>query len=356
MVWALSLATFSTAEAGASNAETPTIDAQNFRPGPDSTTTIWTDDTHIGPNGFVFRALLSYTNDPLVYTYEDGRTVGLVTDLAQLDLMPSVRFGRVRIGLDLPVYPAVYTREQRVVFGQADWRIHGRMVLLDGGVAPIGVGISGSVGLPTGTTDGLRAGGFSGDSQLIVDTLQGRTRLAANAGVHLAPDRHLESIVFGDSFTARLGASYALSIVAGVSAELVGSAPVAAPLTTPGGAYAEWMVGGWFRHQSIVVRVGAGTGLTHGIGSPDVRAVVGFGWERRDGPADRDADGVPNKVDRCARDPEDDDGFADDDGCADPDNDDDRVRDEVDECPNDREDLDRWLDSDGCPEPDTLVP
>ncbi|MSP56661.1 MAG: hypothetical protein EXR69_13830 [Myxococcales bacterium] len=319
MVWALLYAAFPTAEAGASNAETPTIDVQHFRPSPDSTNTIWTDDTHIGPSGFVFRALLSYANDPLVYTYTDGRTIGLVTDLAQVDLLPSVRVGRVRVGVDLPLYPAVSTREQRAVFGAGDWRVHARVVLLDAGVAPVGVGVAGSLGLPTGTTDGLRAGGISGDGLLITDTVQGRTRLAVNAGLHLAPDRFLESIRYGDAAVARFGGSYALSSQGGVSAELVGSAPLRAPLTTPGGLYGEWIVGGWSRHGSIVARAGAGTGLTHGIGSPDLRVVVGFGWERPDGPADRDADGVPNRLDQCDRDPEDRDGVADEDGCAEPD-------------------------------------
>ncbi len=49
---------------------------------------------------------------------------------------------------------------------------------------------------------------------------------------------------------------------------------------------------------------------------------------------DRDGDGVPDDVDKCPDEPEDRDGFQDDDGCPDPDNDRDGVLDAVDQCPN----------------------
>jgi len=50
--------------------------------------------------------------------------------------------------------------------------------------------------------------------------------------------------------------------------------------------------------------------------------------------ADRDGDGIPDSVDRCPDEPEDFDGFQDEDGCPDPDNDGDGVLDVVDRCPN----------------------
>jgi hypothetical protein len=47
---------------------------------------------------------------------------------------------------------------------------------------------------------------------------------------------------------------------------------------------------------------------------------------------DRDADGIPDDVDRCPDEPEDYDGFEDHDGCPDPDNDSDGVLDYQDKC------------------------
>jgi hypothetical protein len=99
---------------------------------------------------------------------------------------------------------------------------------------------------------------------------------------------------------------------------------------------------------------------------------------------DRDGDGIPDNNDKCPDDPEDFDGFEDEDGCPDPDNDHDGVRDvddrcpnipgpapdgcprsgtsndrdgdgipdNVDKCPDAPEDKDGFEDADGCPDPD----
>jgi OmpA-OmpF porin, OOP family len=98
---------------------------------------------------------------------------------------------------------------------------------------------------------------------------------------------------------------------------------------------------------------------------------------------DRDGDGIPDNVDQCPDEPEDKDGFQDEDGCPDPDNDGDTVLDVNDKCPNepgpasnagcpvkDRdgdgipdavdkcpdipEDIDGFEDEDGCPEEKNL--
>jgi OOP family OmpA-OmpF porin len=67
---------------------------------------------------------------------------------------------------------------------------------------------------------------------------------------------------------------------------------------------------------------------------------------------DNDGDGIPDAVDKCPNEPEDKDGFQDDDGCPDPDNDGDGIPDAADKCPNEPEDKDGFQDDDGCPDPD----
>jgi OmpA-OmpF porin, OOP family len=96
--------------------------------------------------------------------------------------------------------------------------------------------------------------------------------------------------------------------------------------------------------------MGAGFGLNRGIGSPVVRAFLGLGFapDYRD----RDHDGILDVDDRCPDEPEDRDGFQDDDGCPDPDNDGDGIPDVVDKCPNEPEDFDGFQDDDGCPDLD----
>ena len=130
--------------------------------------------------------------------------------------------------------------------------------------------------------------------------------------------------------------------------------------------------------------VGAGAGIYGNggeqTGSPRVRAFLGFIYEPHIG--DRDGDGIKDNVDQCPDEPEDMDGFEDQDGCPDPDNDKDGVVDSRDRCPNvpgppenngcpidadrdgdgipdskdkcpdDPEDRDGFEDDDGCPELD----
>jgi len=67
---------------------------------------------------------------------------------------------------------------------------------------------------------------------------------------------------------------------------------------------------------------------------------------------DPDKDGIVGAADQCPTDPEDKDGYQDDDGCPEPDNDADGILDPNDKCPTEAEDKDGFEDDDGCPEPD----
>jgi outer membrane protein OmpA-like peptidoglycan-associated protein len=77
-----------------------------------------------------------------------------------------------------------------------------------------------------------------------------------------------------------------------------------------------------------------------------------IGWAGYVIPQDADQDGIRDAQDRCPNDPEDLDGFEDEDGCPDNDNDRDGVTDLKDKCPNSAEDLDGFEDEDGCPDYD----
>ena len=69
-------------------------------------------------------------------------------------------------------------------------------------------------------------------------------------------------------------------------------------------------------------------------------------------PQDTDGDGILDKFDKCPTEPEDRDGYEDEDGCPDPDNDKDGIVDKLDKCPFEPEDKDGFEDEDGCPDPD----
>lgn len=90
--------------------------------------------------------------------------------------------------------------------------------------------------------------------------------------------------------------------------------------------------------------------------SPEGRCAEGAAVSRpaiAAAPGDRDGDGRPDAVDQCPDEPEDPDGYEDDDGCAErQDQDGDGLADDVDLCPIEPEDADGVLDLDGCPDPD----
>ncbi len=65
---------------------------------------------------------------------------------------------------------------------------------------------------------------------------------------------------------------------------------------------------------------------------------------------DSDGDGIMDADDTCPNDPEDKDGFEDEDGCPDPDNDRDGILDVDDQCPMEPETINGVKDDDGCPD------
>jgi OmpA-OmpF porin, OOP family len=67
---------------------------------------------------------------------------------------------------------------------------------------------------------------------------------------------------------------------------------------------------------------------------------------------DTDGDGLIDVVDACVLEPEDKDGYLDDDGCPEVDNDLDGLLDANDKCANEAEDPEGFEDDDGCPDPD----
>jgi len=76
------------------------------------------------------------------------------------------------------------------------------------------------------------------------------------------------------------------------------------------------------------------------------------GFQDEDGcpDADNDGDGIADVADKCVAEPEDKDNFQDDDGCPDPDNDGDGVPDAADKCVDQAETVNGFTDEDGCPD------
>jgi len=103
-----------------------------------------------------------------------------------------------------------------------------------------------------------------------------------------------------------------------------------------------------FVERNSYLFLGGGLGYLKGYQAANYRGFLGFIFEPSIG--DRDGDGIKDDVDKCPDDPEDRDGFQDEDGCPDPDNDQDGILDKNDACPNDPETKNGIADEDGCPD------
>jgi outer membrane protein OmpA-like peptidoglycan-associated protein len=182
-------------------------------------------------------------------------------------------------------------------------------------------------------------------------------------------DIEIGRLYVGSEGLAAAGFTWALlpSLVAGVEANLL------VPITTTSGAECPDekgckngdltgdVMGGFMFGIGADKRlaVGAGTAiLPDAARSPGFRVAASFVWtpslegSRSTSRGDRDSDGLPDGPDVCPDEPEDGDGFQDDDGCPELDNDLDGVLDAQDKCASEPEDRDGYDDDDGCPEGD----
>ncbi|MFK7985303.1 MAG: OmpA family protein [Sandaracinaceae bacterium] len=160
---------------------------------------------------------------------------------------------------------------------------------------------------------------------------------------------------YDDQITFGLGASFRLGdapldLVAEVYGNYIMSGIDGGEFGADGSMNLEGLLGLkiFVERNSYLVLGGGGAIPTSGATAADVRGMVGFIFEPSIG--DRDGDGLLDDVDQCPDEPEDFDGFADEDGCPDPDNDRDGILDVDDECPMVPEDRDGDADEDGCPE------
>ncbi len=315
----------------------------------------------LGYPGALYGGLgLVYAHAPLVQTFDDGTTDGIVTDsFATRVAAGYTLLGRVRFGVDLPLYPYVGGPADSDINGvsSGDLRIRAMVGIPLGKGSPLSLGVVPMIALPTGEPSAYTgAGGVSGGVAAAVgyrpvDALS----LAANLGVRANPLNELgESQVFGTGLDLGLGGAYAVTPAVSVGLELDGTVDLVGASAWSDNPFELHAYGRYGKASGVQAMLGIGTGLVAGIGAPDVRVIGGIGY-RAAGKApiyDTDSDGLYDDVDTCVIDPEDIDSFEDTDGCPDTDNDRDGILDVSDGCPNEAEDKDNFADADGCPDPD----
>ena len=242
----------------------------------------------------------------------------------------------------------------------------------------VGLGLVASLYLPTASPTGRFIGEAKGDAtggnasgKLVPQIMgildkefgdQGRFRVSLNGGIRvrsqesftntdpgdLAAPTTGATVSAGSELPFGLGLAYAISVQKfDIVGEVIGALPLGdhtnyQPLEAIGGVKL-------YLARNSFLSLGGGRGLQTSKGAnPATRAFISIIFEPNIG--DRDGDGIKDDVDQCPDEPEDKDGFEDEDGCPDPDNDRDGIPDTQDKCPNIPEDKDGFQDEDGCPE------
>ncbi len=348
-----------------------TIDTQLWQPaiGPRNFLTV--DSTAVPEHKLLsFGLSLNYQRHPYIVTAANGQMTfasNLVDSQWTTELSAAMGlFGRYQAGIALPFTlflsgdvvdgMGIPTGQRLTETGIGNLRVEGKAL-----IATLGeddeytVAVTAGLSLPTGKSDSrpyLSDKTVTGRIKAIGAIDFGKVRAAGNLGILLRETSNNFATELGHQLLYGAAAAYPVDRRVDLMLEVFGRSglsqfssfysdvnPFEADIA------ARWAVNGMWS-----ITGGGGRGFGNGIGAPDLRLflMAAFAPDFRD----RDKDGVFDVNDKCPDEPEDRDGFQDQDGCPDPDNDFDNIPDAKDRCPNEPEDVDQFEDDDGCPEPD----
>ncbi len=253
--------------------------------------------------------------------------------------------------------------------GLGDLRLAPKFILFSPEQFGVGLAAVGELRFPTGDGTsfiGERAMVFA--PRAVAEIPIGDLRLVANLGMRLRYPGQYLNLYVGDEVTMGVGGIFRLPELFGgrlTNVDLMAEMHLATPRSAPFNfAQAASLKTPWegllgirakvYKNWGAELSFGRGiTGVT-GYGREAFRVLFGLRFDFEF--ADRDNDGIRDDIDKCPDEPEDKDGFQDEDGCPDPDNDQDGVLDKEDGCPNQpgTKAMDGCPDTDGDEVPDNV--
>ncbi len=320
------------------------------------------------PGDWSVATFVGYQTNPLVAynaTAQGNPTVGaLIKRRISGDLAIGVGITRwFEAGLELPI---IYqqTRDDMAVPGvttalksprAGDLRLAPKFLILRGGDGKVSVAAIAGIGIPTGGSVGYAGdGSLTVSPEAMVSFRKGGIRIGVDGGVVIRKTTQVAELAIGTEIFARIGVGYRLPMGLEFDAMLLSSTMSSKLYSQVATDPLEADAGVSYNTEGFGFFVLGGRGIHTGFGTPELRFLAGIRISPAgdNKPLDTDGDGIPDSRDKCPTQPEDKDGFQDEDGCPDPDNDKDGIADEDDKCPNDPEDKDGFQDADGCPDPD----
>ncbi len=367
-----SIALFAGCFAGLSSVKAQ--DIQNFRPATGAWDYLTVDSARVQHHfEFVPSLVYSYAHRPLEMEYnpQDKRLPANITvddlhknvieDLHMAHLMLSLGVEDfLSFAVDMPfawVSGEVIDQYNDGSFALGDLRLHAKVNLygLEDYKNSTGWGAAAALmmNFPTGDNAHMVGEAFSSQIRLIGERKWRLGSMALNLGFKLRTQmQKYESLELGNEYTYGLaGAVNLFDQHFAFIADLFGVIPAQDVFEDSASNPLE-MMGGfrWISGKGPVLTAAAGTSVISDYGAAQWRLMFGFTWHAQR--YDLDGDGVVDELDLCPDEPEDIDGYEDEDGCPDPDNDQDGIPDVFDKCPNEPEDRDGFEDEDGCPDPD----
>lgn len=360
---------------------------------------LWTERPALPMDNLSFfaRAMVGYAHNPLVLRNNTtGEDSPVIEDQYALYLSAGIAFvERFHIAALVPLYLQTGASAPVPVLDPEGFAVGNpaadvRITILDRN-APFELGLAGRVTIPVGESGRMVADeAATGGPRLLIGKSFGekkRSFIAINTGAVFREERVLGNVVANHRWTFGAGMNIAFWGPLAFLAEVSGSTSFDDAFredVTPLGA----LFGLRYAPEGWSIAGGAGPGLSGGYGTPDVRALAtgGVRFNRKKEPEpvelepvvvqertkmvevdpclsenppadpalcpelDADQDGIINRLDQCPLEPEDFDGFEDEDGCPDLDNDGDGIPDTEDQCPLDAETFNGIDDEDGCPD------
>jgi outer membrane protein OmpA-like peptidoglycan-associated protein len=350
--------------AAPASAQSQGIDVQQYKPGPGLRDVLGLHSPQVGRHmDWNLGLSFNYAKDPLNFLNPrtDTFTYEIVKNQFTFDLMGAIAlYDRFELGVGLPItsqgsgsgIAAAPGFSGGVdATGVGDLRLVPKANLLttEGGLH---LGLAVPLILPTsGGEDFLGRSGVAASPRVIGEWVsEGGTRVLANVGFNLQPSEQLYNLNVGNEFAYGLGTEVPFELGKhrlAAEASLMGS--MGLKQTNSEERPLELLAALKYRFtEAVAAHLGGGPGLTRGYGTPGFRMFAGVIWTEAQKVIPARVEPPPPPV--CPQGPEDVDGFQDDDGCNDPDNDGDGLLDANDRCPNEPETKNGFEDEDGCPD------
>ncbi len=236
--------------------------------------------TAAGFEGFRATAAVVHVRDPFVfYPAESDEPVAIIGPVWGLYAGLARTFGPVAVGMSLPVFATVGSdlTDGKPASALGDLALDARFIGID---AKNGLGVSGQARFtaPMGG-DALYIGqpGFTWELLAVGEARLSDTSLVLALGTRGVPAVELDGAELNDLLLYRLGVGQDLG-PGGASVELLGQRQYQGFLDDPTNSPLELLLSGWADlHHGRRVRGALGWGINAGIGSPQLRVVLGIG-------------------------------------------------------------------------------